>query len=223
MSSPERSADPHDAALAAASVLGGVAPGYGGWRMVGHLTGGVAALLVAVVAIGGWHEESLRTAVRWIGACSFALFIAAYTAAPLAERFPSPLTRWQRANRRYLGVSFALCHLIHALALGALRASSESSFSSQLGAPLVTLLLLGYGFVLAMLATSFDRTAAWLGPRRWRALHLAGLHYLWLLFFVAYLRALRGSPVYLVPLALLGGALALRLRRSWLRRPAVPR
>jgi hypothetical protein len=217
MTLPDR---PLASALEAPIDSPGSAPGYGGWGMVLHLTGAVALLLAALVAIGGLNPESLRAAVRWIGACSLALFLSAYTAAPLAEAVPCALTRWQRANRRYLGVSFALCHLLHALALVALRASSASSFSDQLGAPLVALLLLGYGFVLAMLATSFDRTAAWLGPRRWRALHLCGLHYVWMLFFVAYLRGVRGSLLLLVPLALLASAGALRARRAWLRRRA---
>ena len=36
-----------------------------------------------------------------------------------------------------------------------------------------------------MTATSFDRTAAWLGPRKWRLLHLIGGWYIWISFAVA--------------------------------------
>ena len=33
---------------------------------------------------------------------------------------------------------------------------------------------IGYAFIIAMTATSFDRTAAAIGPRAWRILHLVG-------------------------------------------------
>ena len=36
-----------------------------------------------------------------------------------------------------------------------------------------------------MTATSFDRTAAWLGPAQWRLLHLVGGWYIWMSFAVA--------------------------------------
>jgi sulfoxide reductase heme-binding subunit YedZ len=36
-----------------------------------------------------------------------------------------------------------------------------------------------------MTATSFDRTAAWLGPHKWRLLHLIGGWYIWISFAVA--------------------------------------
>lgn len=86
--------------------------------------------------------------------------------APWWKLLPSSATGWQRRNRRYLGVSFALSHFIH---LG------------------VTLALAGaaYHFIAAMTATSFDRTAAWLGPREWRLLHLIGGWYIWISFAVA--------------------------------------
>ena len=42
-----------------------------------------------------------------------------------------------------------------------------------------------YLFLAAMTATSFDRTAAWLGPRPWRLLHLVGGWYIWISFAVA--------------------------------------
>jgi hypothetical protein len=182
--------------------------------MVGHLFAAVALVLLAAVALGGFDEAALRSAVRWVGACSLTLFLSAYTAGPLERIVRSPLTGWQRANRRYLGVSFALAHLLHALALVALATRSATSFSSELGAPLVGVLLLGYVFVLTMLVTSFDETAAWLGPRLWRALHTAGLHYVWLLFLVAYLRPLRSSLWYAIPVGLLLGALLLRVRAA---------
>jgi sulfoxide reductase heme-binding subunit YedZ len=52
---------------------------------------------------------------------------------------------------------------------------------------LTTIALAGtaYLFIAAMAAISFDRTAAWLGPRNWRLLHLFGAWYIWISFAVA--------------------------------------
>jgi len=63
----------------------------------------------------------------------------------------------------------------------------------------------GYAFIIAMTATSFDRTAAWLGPRAWRALHLIGGYYLLLQFTLSFGKRIPEMPLYalfLIPLAL---------------------
>ncbi len=72
---------------------------------------------------------------------------------------------------------------------------------------------LAYVFLAAMTATSFDRTAAWLGPRAWKALHTAGVYYLWLIFFVTYLPRLGQSVIYVLIVGLLVAAMALRVSR----------
>ena len=55
------------------------------------------------------------------------------------------------------------------------------------GACAVVLGGLAYAGIAAMTATSFDRTAAWLGPRRWRRLHVVAGHYVWFIFLASYL------------------------------------
>ncbi|WP_204319705.1 hypothetical protein, partial [Klebsiella pneumoniae] len=63
---------------------------------------------------------------------------------------------------------------------------------------------LAYLFIAAMAATSFDRSAAWIGPRAWRQLHWTGGHYIWISFIVANGKRIPGSGWYLVPVGLLG-------------------
>jgi DMSO/TMAO reductase YedYZ heme-binding membrane subunit len=60
---------------------------------------------------------------------------------------------------------------------------------------------IGYVLIAAMTATSFDRSAAWLGPRRWRRLHTIGAYYVWLVFFLSFAPRALSSPLYL-PFAL---------------------
>src|ERR1044072_8799276 len=81
---------------------------------------------------------------------------------------------WQRRNRRYLGVSFAVSHFIHLGAILALAALDRDLFWKLTNVTTIILAGAAYLFIAAMTATSFDRTATWLGPRKWRLLHLIG-------------------------------------------------
>ena len=70
---------------------------------------------------------------------------------------------------------------------------------------------LGYAFVAAMAATSFDWTAAALGPRAWRILHTAASYYIWLIFLNGFgLRAM-SDPAYWPMLAIVLAAMGVRL------------
>lgn len=62
-----------------------------------------------------------------------------------------------------------------------------------------------------MTATSFDRTAQWIGPKAWRILHTAGSYYVWLIFANSYVGRALQMPAYSAPAILLVAALALRL------------
>ena len=60
----------------------------------------------------------------------------------------------------------------------------------------LTAALVAYAFLAAMVATSFDRTAALLGRTLWRRVHVTGLYYLWLVFgFTFFGGAMAGSVV----------------------------
>ena len=62
---------------------------------------------------------------------------------------------------------------------------------------------IGYAFIIAMTATSFDRTAHLFGPRAWRALHLTGGYYLLFQFTVSFGKRIPDMPLYalfLIPL-----------------------
>ena len=95
------------------------------------------------------------------------------------------MRHWQRRNRRYLGVSFAVSHFIHLAAILTLAALDRALFWQLTNVTTIALAGTAYLFIAAMTATSFDRTAAWLGPRKWRLLHLIGGWYIWISFAVA--------------------------------------
>ena len=166
-----------------------------GWR----LTGLLSLLLLAMSAsfvVGHADVEGLRLVIRSTARTSLILFAMAFAASALVELASNGVTRWQRRNRRYLGVSFAVSHAIHLAALIALARSDAELFWTLTNPANIVLAGTAYLLLAAMTATSFDRTAAWLGARKWRLLHLVGGWYIWISFAVAVGKRLPHGPVY---------------------------
>jgi hypothetical protein len=138
------------------------------------------------------------------------LFCLAFGAAALARLWPNAWTRWQRRNRRYLGVSFAASHGLHAVAIAAFAAMDPSGFAAATSASYI-FGGIGYAFIIAMTATSFDRTASAIGPRAFRVLHLTGGYYLLLQFSVSFGKRIPDMPLYALFLIPLVAVFALRM------------
>ena len=188
-----------------------------GWRVF-WLLASLETALFAVACYGfGTDEAGLRALVRLTVRVSFSVFIVVYSAEPLRRLFPSPVTRWLSSNRRYLGVSFAWAHGLHALAIALLALLLGDAFEAE--AATIVGGGLGYLLTAGMALTSFDRTARWLGPRRWALLHRAGLHWLWFIFALNWTgAAIATSLIYLPFAALTWAAAGLRLAALRARR-----
>jgi hypothetical protein len=192
-----------------------------GWRLLGLIAAAVAAMTVAIIVAQGFAVEGLRMAIRATARTSLLLFLLAYTASALARLRPGAWTRWQLRNRRFLGLGFATSHFIHAFAVLAFALADPAGFRAHITLGTLVVALPAYAFIVAMAATSFDATAAWLGPRAWRVLHTTGAHLVWFTFAGAVgMRA--GDAFYWPLLALLLAALGVRLA-AWCARPAARR
>jgi hypothetical protein len=178
-----------------------------GWRLTGLLSLLVGAMTLYFTASHGWDIDGVRLAIRATARTSLVLFALAFTAGAMVELMPSEATRWQRRNRRYLGVSFAVSHFIHLGVIVTLAVMDPAVFWKL--TTLMNILLAGtaYLFIAAMTATSFDRAAAWLGPRKWRLLHLIGGWYIWISFASAVGKRVPVDSFYW-PMALLVLAIA---------------
>jgi len=179
-----------------------------GWAIVGWAAVGVTLMTLAVFAVAGTGEDGMRMLLRATARSSAVLFSAAFAASALQRRFRTGWTKWLLANRRYVGVSFAVSHLVH---LGAIVGLATVSPAVHFAA--TTVVLGGFGFVrvAAMTATSFDATAAWIGRRAWRALHTFGMYYLWFIFFATSAPKLTTEAAAVPLTALLVAVMALRL------------
>ncbi len=184
---------------------------FEGWRLFAVLTLTLIALCVWIAGMRQFEADGVRMVIRFTARTSLLFFCLAFSAAALARLYPNTWTRWQRRNRRALGVTFAASHGLHAIAIGLFAAMDPTGFAAATSPASYIFGGIGYAFIIAMTATSFDRTAAAVGPRAWRMLHLAGGYYLLLQFTVSFGKRIPEMPLYGVFLVPLLAVLALRL------------
>jgi DMSO/TMAO reductase YedYZ heme-binding membrane subunit len=182
-----------------------------GWRVLAALTLSLIALCLWIAAMRQFEVEGARMVVRFTARSSLVLFCLAFSAAALARLWPNAWTRWQRRNRRYLGLSFAASHGIHAVAIIAFAKMDPTGFATATSAASYVFGGIGYAVIVAMAVTSFDRTAQMISPRAWRMLHLAGGYYLWFQFMVSFGKRVPAMPLYAAFLIPLLAVMALRL------------
>jgi hypothetical protein len=181
-----------------------------GWPIVGWATLAVLAIVGAIFAVEGTGAEGLGMSIRATARTSVVFFTAAFAASALRRRWPNAATAWLLRNRRQLGVSYASSHFVHLLLILTLAGWTVHGFVTV--RPMITIVGGGiaYVFLALMTITSFDTTAAWLGPRRWRQLHVTGAYYNWFIFAQSFFRMVSKSAIYWPFAALVAGSMLLR-------------
>ncbi|MGL5939064.1 MAG: hypothetical protein ACRC2S_01550 [Waterburya sp.] len=176
------------------------------WQIVKWSTIIIGTAFLLILLIQGFNEASWRIAIRLTARTSCILFLLAFCASALRRFKTTAFTNWLVRNRRYIGLSMAVSHSFHAVAIaGVAFLTSENMVRDNHGANL------GYLFIILMTITSFERPAAILGRRNWRILHTVGMYYLWLSFTYAFSERLYESWLIYTPfVAVLILALSLR-------------
>jgi hypothetical protein len=153
---------------------------YRGWAITGWNALAVLVMSALVLAAAGTGEEGVRMLIRATARTSALLFLIAFLARPLRQLWRTDLTAFAIKNRRYFGVSMAVSHLVHGLAIVWLFTAYPSAYEADL----VTLVGggLGFAFIAAMAATSSDAAFKALGRARWQLLHRTGAWYVWFIF-----------------------------------------
>ncbi len=138
--------------------------------------------VVALSVIGGQEPvEDWGQAARLTARVSFPFLILAYIARPLHQLVKTPVTTALLSRRKWFGLGFAIAHTIH---LGALiMALWTARFMPE---PVV--IVFGGAAYILMFAMAFTSNSAAMKRmgKWWKRLHLAGIHYLWLIFLFAY-------------------------------------
>ena len=183
-----------------------------GSAIVGWSTLALVSMRAALLALHGFGEAGLRAVIRATARSSLVLFAAAFAASGLRRVWRAPATAWLVKNRRYVGLSFAVSHALHLAAILAV-AATVPGFAEGVSMTTATGGGIGYLLIAAMALTSNDTARRWLGPRRWRALHVTGLWVVFGIFTSSYLGRALHNPNYLPHAALLAAILILRVRR----------
>lgn len=173
---------------------------------------GVVVLEAAATLVPNEIDRGLLELVRITARTSLVWFALAFVAAPLVALRPSPATKWLLRNRRAIGLAMALSHGVHLVAILALAGRHGDAFWGALASTTLIGGSLGYVMLAAMAATSSDRAVAWLGRRRWRTLHRAGMWFLWSIFAFSYAGQLGQDRFAAVASSLL---VALAAARAW--------
>ena len=139
-------------------------------------------ILIVWLGFAENSNESLMLWARHTARISFAYFLLSFSASSLYYFFSNALTKFIRHQRRYIGLSFALAHTIHLVAL-------TSFFIVMKENPGIVTLIgggLGYVLVYAMALTSNDNAVKKLGLKRWKKIHWFGANYIAVIFAFTY-------------------------------------
>ena len=184
---------------------------FEGWRLFALLSLTLIALSIWIAGMRQFEVDGVRMVIRFTARTSLLLFCLAFSAAALALIWPNIWTRWLRRNRRYFGVTFAASHAIHAVAIAAFAIMDPVGYAAATSIASYIFGGIGYAFIVAMTATSFDRTATAIGARAWRMLHLSGGYYLLFQFMVSFGKRIPDMPLYALFLVPLFAVFALRM------------
>jgi DMSO/TMAO reductase YedYZ heme-binding membrane subunit/nitrite reductase/ring-hydroxylating ferredoxin subunit len=174
------------------------------------------------------HLEAIDTYIRAFGACAFLMLTVILAIGPLTRLFPGLLPLLY--NRRHFGVLTFFIALAHAgfmidwyLAQNALPSllkefSKGPDYLKFIGFPFKVLGIGALVILLVMAVTSHDFWLEFLGPRAWKAMHMA----VYAAYGLAVMHVALGIMQYdrnpLIPLMLIGGAGlvgALHLAAGW--------
>jgi methionine sulfoxide reductase heme-binding subunit len=151
------------------------------WKLFGVLSVIVTLIAAAAFALAPGPVQSLQYEVQATARTSFFLFLAAFTASSLAKLSPSALTKALVRERRFIGLSFAFSHLLHAAALIVyVKTAPEAFWVGRTPATNVPGSI-GYVMILLLTITSFNAPARLIGPTNWKRLHRTGV---WLIAII---------------------------------------
>jgi len=191
------------------------------WKLFGVLSALVVLITTVACVLAPDLVQSLQCAVRVTARTSFILFLVVFTASSLAKLVPSATTGALVRERRYIGLSFAFSHLLHAVALVAYVQTAPEAF--WVGRTPVTNIpgSIGYVMILLLTITSFKATARFIGPDNWKRLHRTGVWVIAVIFAGSFLTRIPQHAIYVVPgMTMLAAMLLRAAARFGKERPA---
>lgn len=165
---------------------------------------------LSVFAFQGFVEEATRVCIRVSARISFLFFCMAFTASAIQYQIKNVFSFWILMNRKFLGITFGVIHLIHLMFLGILQTHFHPVFEM---AKMTSLIGGGgaYIFLIIMLVTSIEKVKKKMSARFWKAIHTLGMYWIASVFFTTYLKRVLTEREYIPLLVILMVALFLRI------------
>ena len=161
---------------------------FTGWRLTKIITVLLVANFAITLSVFDINEkETVRFLIRSTAKCSFILFMLAFVASSLHNYFKNSFTKWLLANRRYIGVSFAVSHYLHLVTLILMTLHIDFNVFEDRGVFRTAVGATAYAFITLMTITSFDKTRNLFGAKNWKRIHTIGGYLLWIIFAKSYL------------------------------------
>jgi len=172
------------------------------WNTVYVALGVSIVFFSCVFLLNGYDEASVRINIRWSAKFSLVCFCLAFGASSLSKLLKNNFSNWLVKHRRYLGISFALIHLVHLAFLLLLHRDFDPLFSIR---STLSLALggLAYLFLVLMLLTSFEKFATLLSKQNWNRLHTIGGYWILVVFSFSILARVFLGQVDYIPLGIL--------------------
>src|SRR3954462_3300727 len=107
---------------------------FEGCRLFVVLSLTLVALCVWIAGMRQFEVDGARLVIRFTARTSLLFFCLAFGAAALARLWPTAGARWRPPTRRYLGVTFAASHGLHAAAIGCFAAMDPPGYAAATSA-----------------------------------------------------------------------------------------
>ncbi len=159
-----------------------------GWSLTGLLSILLVSNVVATIFLFDINEkETVSVLIRSTSKLSFVLFMFAFAASSLHYYSKNTFTNWLIANRRYVGVAFAISHYIHLGMLILMTVHINFNVFEDRGLFKTAFGATAYAFITLMTITSFDQTRILFGASNWKRIHIIGGYFLWVIFAKSYI------------------------------------
>ena len=171
----------------------------------------ISITLIAWLFLVDNTEDKTLLWARYTARISFFFFTVSFLASSIHYFLSNSLTNFIRNNRRHIGLSFALAHTIHLVALTSffVNTNQNPDIVTVLGGGLAYLAM----YIMAF--TSNDNAVRKIGFKRWKLIHKLGANYIAFIFAFTYLGRLTkeefSSVEFNLLFSIIIGAFALRV------------
>ena len=153
--------------------------------------------------------------IRWTARTSLVFFTLAYVARPLVALRPSPAAKWLLAERKWLGLSFAMSHAWHLAGIIWLASPDVGAFI-RAQSPTTAVAAAVFVLLAAMSVTSIESVKRAMSKKAWKRLHWTGMQLAWVAFASTYVLAIGVHPLYTFPAAIVLAIAGMRIA-AWAR------